>query len=253
MSGDLKNPSESIPKGTLQATAFTFVVYVLLFTLTAGTTSRDLLQVRVCTVHLFKLVYLYPRCAQYVGGLNATVCPDSGGRNCDVQFAPTLLLAPSMPTSPVVWQATCCCSPTVAVDLTLPLHQNNFGYLQDINTVPPLVLMGIFAATLSAALSTMIGASRILQAISRDQLLGEWSAYFSKEKTEPIRAVLLSWLLVQLVLLIGQINIIAPIVSMLFLLSYAITNFACFVLKVTGAPNFRSVCPKSTFLNLQPF
>lgn len=160
MSGDLKNPSESIPKGTLQATAFTFVVYVLLFTLTAGTTSRDLLQ-------------------------------------------------------------------------------NNFGYLQDINTVPPLVLMGIFAATLSAALSTMIGASRILQAISRDQLLGEWSAYFSKEKTEPIRAVLLSWLLVQLVLLIGQINIIAPIVSMLFLLSYAITNFACFVLKVTGAPNFR--------------
>lgn len=160
MSGDLKNPSESIPKGTLQATAFTFVVYVLLFTLTAGTTSRELLQ-------------------------------------------------------------------------------NNFGYLQDINTVPALVVMGIFAATLSAALSTMIGASRILQAISRDRLLGEWSAVFSVEKGEPIRAVLLCWVLVQMVLLIGQINIIAPIVSMLFLLSYAITNFACFVLKVTGAPNFR--------------
>lgn len=45
--------------------------------------------------------------------------------------------------------------------------------------------------------------------------------------------------MVQLVLLIGEINVIAPIVSMLFLLSYAITNFACFVLRVTGAPNFR--------------
>lgn len=56
---------------------------------------------------------------------------------------------------------------------------------------------------------------------------------------EPIRAVLLSWILVQCVLFIGQVNVIAPIVSMLYLISYAITNFACFALAVTGAPNFR--------------
>jgi len=43
----------------------------------------------------------------------------------------------------------------------------------------------------------------------------------------------------QMVLLIGSINVIAPIVSMLYLISYAITNFACFALAVTGAPNFR--------------
>ena len=160
MSGDLKNPSASIPRGTIEAAAFTFVVYVIMFIFSAGTASRDLLH-------------------------------------------------------------------------------NNYGYLQEINMVPGLIVMGVFAATLSAALSTLIGASRILQAISRDNLLGEWFSFFSKEKKEPIRAVFVCWFLVQMVLLIGQINVIAPIVSMLFLLSYAITNFACFVLRVTGAPNFR--------------
>jgi len=160
MSGDLKDPSLSIPKGTIQAAGFTFVVYAILFVMSAATSSRDLLH-------------------------------------------------------------------------------NNYGFLQEVNMVPGLIVMGIFAATLSAALSTLIGASRILQAISRDNLLGDWFTFFSLEKGEPVRAVFACWFMVQLVLLIGSINVIAPIVSMLFLLSYAITNFACFVLRVTGAPNFR--------------
>eukprot|EP00041_Stephanoeca_diplocostata_P016824 m.333051 g.333051 ORF g.333051 m.333051 type:complete len:884 (+) comp20501_c0_seq2:148-2799(+) len=160
MSGDLKDASKSIPRGTLQAAFFTFSVYVLFFILSAATCSRELML-------------------------------------------------------------------------------NQYGYLQEINKVPELVMLGVFAATLSAALSTLIGASRILQAISKDKLLGDWFSFFSKERGEPLRAVLLSWFLVQCVLLIGNINTIAPIVSMLFLLSYAITNFACFVLSITGTPNFR--------------
>jgi amino acid transporter len=42
-----------------------------------------------------------------------------------------------------------------------------------------------------------------LQAISKDNLLGDWFLVFSKEKGEPVRAVLFSWFCVQLVLLIG--------------------------------------------------
>ena len=46
-------------------------------------------------------------------------------------------------------------------------------------------------------------------------------------------------LLPQIVLLIGNLNKVAVLVSMFFLLSYGVTNMACFALKVASAPNFR--------------
>lgn len=53
------------------------------------------------------------------------------------------------------------------------LLQGDYGFFRAINIWPPFVLIGIYAASLSASMSNLIGASRILHALAKDDLFGE--------------------------------------------------------------------------------
>ncbi|KAK7882806.1 hypothetical protein WMY93_028980 [Mugilogobius chulae] len=162
MSGDLKNPSYSIPRGTITAVIFTYIIYNLLCVLEACSCDRLLLQ-------------------------------------------------------------------------------KDYSFLRDINIWGPFVTIGVYSSTLSAAMSNLIGASRILYALARDDLFGK--ALSPAKKTSrsgnPWVSVLLSWFLVQLVLFSGKLNTIASIVTIFFLLVYAAVDLACLALEWASAPNFR--------------
>ena len=123
--------------------------------------------------------------------------------------------------------------------------QQNMLVMQNVCFFPPLITVGICCSTLSSALGAIVGSSRILKAIAEDKMLPGIS-FFAKGNgaaDEPRRAVVFGWLLVQAMLFTGSLDTLANIVTMFFLLSYSVVNLATFVLKVSGAPNFRPLFP----------
>ncbi|CAF3975806.1 unnamed protein product [Rotaria sp. Silwood2] len=119
---------------------------------------------------------------------------------------------------------------------------NNYLFLQDINIWQPFVIIGIIAAVFSACLSGLIGASRILEALSIDEIFGSilhWVRVGTTRRGNPMAAVFFTFILVELTLLIGSMNKIARIVTIFFLLAYFAVNLSCLALDLASAPNFR--------------
>lgn len=104
-----------------------------------------------------------------------------------------------------------------------------------------LILVGVFAATLSSALASFLGAPRILQSLANDRL---WISLLpfakgSGTNNNPRRGVVLSTVIALLTVLMGNLNMIAPVVSMFFLISYGLINFATYFEATADSPSFR--------------
>ena len=162
MSGDLRDPAKSIPRGTLAAVAVTTVVY------------------------LFQAV----------------------------------LLGSSRPYEALI---------------------SSNMVIKEIAFSPLLITGGVFAATLSSALGSMMGAPRILQAFGRDDIFRSlrFFAPGSKDTNEPRRATVLTFVISQTCIALGDLNAIAPVITMAFMITYGTLNLATFYEAVTKNPSYR--------------
>lgn len=105
----------------------------------------------------------------------------------------------------------------------------------------PLIYAGIFAATLSSALASLVSAPKVFQALCKDKLF-PFISYFSKgfgKNREPRRAYLLAFAIAFGCCLLGNLNLIAPIISNFFLAAYCLINYSCFHSSFAKSLGFR--------------
>ena len=113
--------------------------------------------------------------------------------------------------------------------------------VRELAWTPVLITAGVFAATLSSALGSMMGAPRILQALSRDNIFSQlrFFAVGSGNQAEPRRATVLTFLIAQVCIMLGDLNAIAPIITMFFMITYGTLNLATFYESITHNPSYR--------------
>ncbi|WP_091507404.1 amino acid permease [Microbulbifer yueqingensis] len=89
----------------------------------------------------------------------------------------------------------------------------------------PAVLGGLLAATFSSALASFVGAPRILEALGSHSIVpaSGWIARRTK-KGEPRNATYITAAIVLAAIMLRELNAIAPMVAMIFLLTYATIN-----------------------------
>ncbi|MFO8082912.1 MAG: amino acid permease [Desulfobacterales bacterium] len=104
-----------------------------------------------------------------------------------------------------------------------------------------LIDAGVIAATLSSAMASFLGAPRIFQSLASDRIfpLLSFFAKGSGPANNPRRAVLLAACIGYAAIWLGNLDLIAPVVSMFFLISYGLLNYATYYEGRTASPSFR--------------
>ena len=163
MSGDLKNPSKSIPKGTFAAIAVGYLIYMTLPIILSNRASANSL-------------------------------------------------------------------------IEDPLIMRKISYWGD------AILIGVWGATLSSAVGSILGAPRVLQALARDQVLPPWLGWLgigSAKDDSPRYGTLFTMVVALVAVYMGNLNIIAPILTMFFLTTYGVLNAAAGIEGLLDSPSFR--------------
>jgi amino acid transporter len=103
-----------------------------------------------------------------------------------------------------------------------------------------LVLWGILAATFSSALGSMVGAPRILQALAEHNTV-PFSRFFAQKSAnnEPRNANFVTSGIIAVAILLGNLNALASLITMFFLITYGTLNLVVFIQQSMKIISFR--------------
>eukprot|EP00927_Polykrikos_kofoidii_P035907 TRINITY_DN3039_c0_g1_i3.p1 TRINITY_DN3039_c0_g1~~TRINITY_DN3039_c0_g1_i3.p1 ORF type:complete len:1083 (-),score=175.78 TRINITY_DN3039_c0_g1_i3:36-3284(-) len=107
------------------------------------------------------------------------------------------------------------------------------------NPFPNAAIIGIIVSSLSQALQCLIVAPRLLQKLAADRIIPLLNRVAPLSGGEPKRALLVTYLVGASLVLMGKLNLVAPLLSMCFLVAYANMNLSCFMLTILKSTTWR--------------
>ncbi len=134
-----------------------------------------------------------------------------------------------------------CAAVLFAATLPAGVLRTDYGSMQRVAVFGYLVYAGVVGATLSSAMASFLGAPRILQSLAGDRVF-PFLLPFAKGSGptgNPRKGVLLAAGIALATIALGKLNVIAPVVSMFFLISYGLLNYATFYEARAASPSFR--------------
>jgi len=203
LSGDLKDPAVAIPKGTLSAILTTYITYIVYGTI----------------VGFNYLTAASGSVEEYEMWTNTT-------------FSDSDRTLPSYKDCTAASREGEKCQYGTLYDQQTMAVISCTGYL---------IYGGCFAATISSAIASLVGAPRVLQALAKDKLYPkiEFFAPGWGANNDPVRGYVLVFIVALGCILVAELNVVSSLLSNFFVAAYALINFSVFHASITKSPGWR--------------
>jgi amino acid transporter len=117
---------------------------------------------------------------------------------------------------------------------------SNYYVMVDKAYFGELIIAGILGATFSSALASIVGSSRILFAMGEHKVLPFSNFLAGTSKSgQPRNAMLVTGIFIFLTLLLRNLNAVAPLVTLFFLITYAMINVVVIIEQRLGLISYR--------------
>lgn len=173
-----------------------------------------------------------PATTGFLAGTPARVDLEDPRRSVPLGTMAAILASALLYLSIAVW----CARVGTLDDLTA-----DYTFLIDHALSPVLVVLGLLGACASSALAGLVSAPRILTALGSNRIGPFADAMGETVQGEPRNAMVLTGMLTLACLAVRDINAIAPLVTLLFLVTYAAINLALIIEGGLGLVTFRPI------------